>query len=460
MKKKLQIFVAAVAVAVLVFALVGCTESLKQDAIATEFSDKVESNGGMAVVYGDYLYFINGHAESSADNTFGQVVKGAIARIKYENGKPKGDAQIIVPKVVYGTDTKYGGLYIADNYIYYQTPSVKLDKDGKPKSTEAVLMRTKVDGTDTTEIAYFKDHSIVFRVCGDKLAYIKDNELHSIDLNDKKFKDTTVDTSLASGYLLDDQRIYYVKNNDGDSKNQTVKVYPLAGGEVKDIMNATLSNVTDKTFAYTLLNVIDEGSAVRLFYTKTDNGINTPDVGIYSYNFDKTKLEYDMANEVRYTRNTSSTTNLAYTAFYKAGKYYLGLASDKLDAFNADGSRVPDAENIQSMKVGSTITVFDVEETEDAVYVWYISSNVLYKIRIMAKNNGEYTFVEDNTAKVFSGSYNTSYVTLEKIGSVIYYLNSSISDNAYYYEIEEGKEDTAKGKILGEITTDDLIAAF
>ncbi len=460
MKKKLSIIVAAVAVAVLVFALVGCTESLKQDAIATDFSEKVESNGGMAVVYGDYLYFINGYAGSSADNVFGETVKGAIARVEYKNGKPSGEAQIVVPKNVYGTDTKYGGIYIVDDYIYYQTPSVKLDKNGNPKTTEAVLMRTKVDGTDTKEVAYFTDHSIVFRVTGDKLTYIRSNEIHSIDLNDKKFADTTVDTGISSGYLIDDAYVYYVKTNEEDSSDQTVKVYPLAGGEVKDIMNATLAGETGVKYTYSLINVVDLGGSVKLFYSKTDNGVNTPAVGIYSCDFAKTTFAFDKTKEVRFTKNTASTANLAYTAFYKAGNYYLGLSSSKLDAFNADGTRVPGTDNIQSMDVGGSITVFDVEETSDAVYLWYVKSNALYKIRILKKEGEAYTFVEDNTVKVFSASYNSTYVSFEKIGSVIYYLNSSISDNAYYYEIEDGKEDTAKGKILGQITQTDVIAAF
>ena len=112
MKKKLTILFAALLVVVTAAVVIGgCTENLKQDAIATEFSDVVASNGGMAVVYGNYLYFVNGYAGETASNTFGEVVKGAVCRVALTNGVPSGEAQVIVPKNVYGTDKTYGGIY-------------------------------------------------------------------------------------------------------------------------------------------------------------------------------------------------------------------------------------------------------------------------------------------------------------------------------------------------------------
>ena len=121
MKKKLTILFAALLVVVTAAAVfAGCTENLKQDAISTEFSDVVASNGGMAVVYGNYLYFVNGYAGETAANTFGEVVKGAVCRVSLQNGVPSGEAQVIVPKNVYGTDKTYGGIYIVDDYIRHR----------------------------------------------------------------------------------------------------------------------------------------------------------------------------------------------------------------------------------------------------------------------------------------------------------------------------------------------------
>lgn len=450
-------------VAALVCALFGCNESFKQDAIATDFSDAVGSNGGMAVTYGNYLYFINGYAGSTVDNTFGSVVKGAVARVGLKDGKPDGNPQIIVPKNVYASDKNYGGIYIVNDYIYYATPNTDLNGSGNQKNTEGVIMRTKVDGTDTKTIVKFSDHAAVFRVAGSNLVYVHSNAIHSINLNDKKFADTTVEESILSGYLFEEDYLYYCVADKDNSSNQIMKVYPMAGGEPKVILSDELLKSDEEketTYTFSLLSAINEGNNVRLFYSKTDSEQNTPEVGVYSTVFNKENFEFKKENEARFTYNTTSTTNLSYTKFYKAGDFYLGLDSSKLDAFNADGSRVKGSESIESLNVGSAVTVFEVETTDSAVYIWYINSSVLYRIKLLEKKDSAWEFVESNAEKIFSGSYDSSYVTLEKIGDVIYYFNTGISNNAFYFDVSADNEDTAKGKILGVITAADIISAF
>lgn len=459
MKKSLIVITFILAVVLVAAALVGCTESYKQSAVPTE-KGAVSDNGGMAVVYGKYLYFINGYAGESADNTFGSVVKGAIARVELENDKPKGNAQVIVSKNVYGTDTTYGGLYIADDYIYFASTNTDLDSTGSAKTASGVLMRAKVDGSSVERIATFDDHSFVFTVVGKKLTYIRNNNVYVIDLTASKLSATTVETGILTGYLLTEDYLYYTQYNDGHSDNYVIKAYPLAGGKAKVILsNADLNADTEYTFS--LLSAIDEGNnKVKLFYTKTDSGLNTPEVGVYAYEYVKGTFAFNKANEVRFTHNATSATNLAYTKFYKAGTYYLGLASTKLDIFNADGTRATGDEGLESLNIGSTVSVFEVEETENAVYLWYIDSSVLKRIQILSVNNGVYAIVEKSAKKMFTGSYNTTYVSIDRIGDVLYYLNSSISDNAYYYVLDDAAESTDAGKILGIITETDRIAAF
>lgn len=462
MKKKLLIVVAVVTVlATCVGVLAGCTESLKQKAIPTEFSETVGSNGGMAVVYGKYLYFINGYAGESADNTFGSVVKGSIARVELKDGVPDGEATIIVPKNVYGTDTTYGGIYISNDYIYYATTSTDLDGDGNAKTSNGVIMRTKVDGTDTKAVAEFDSHSTVFKVAGDKLVYIRNNGIYSIDLNSKKFDVTTIESSILTGYVMDDNYIYYNVYVDSDTSNYAMKVYPLAGGEAKTVLSAEIFGKTDVKYTFGIVSVIDEGDSVKVFYSKKDDAQGNPEEGFYATSFDKDTFTYNADNEKRFTQNSSSTTNLAYTKFYKAGDYYLGYASTKLDAFNADGTRVKGTDTIRSLNVGSSITVFDVEETADSVVLWYLDSNsVLRKITVLEKEGEGWKFVDGNETKIFSGKFSKSYTNMEKVGNVLYYMNSNVSNNAYYYVIDADKPAEGKEKILGIITQTDIIAAF
>jgi len=91
MKKKLsKIIIMLFATVLLVAMLVACNENTKQDAVTTDIPDgaKVENNGGVAVKYGNYLYFINGLAGETANNEFGKVVKGAVMRVDLKDGKP------------------------------------------------------------------------------------------------------------------------------------------------------------------------------------------------------------------------------------------------------------------------------------------------------------------------------------------------------------------------------------
>ena len=136
MKKKLLILIACVVLVATVLSLVACSENTKQDPIPTDLNGaKVSDNGGMAVKYGNYVYFINGYAGETALNTYGDVVRGAICRTTLDkNGEPDyKSVKTIVSKNAFGEDKTYGGIYIVNDYIYYNTTSI--DKNSKREYT-------------------------------------------------------------------------------------------------------------------------------------------------------------------------------------------------------------------------------------------------------------------------------------------------------------------------------------
>ena len=119
-----------------------------------DYSGDVSSNGGFAVVKGDYVYFINGVSDNEADNTFGSVVTGGIVRVKTADlGKADAEAELVVPKAVY---TEYygdgSGLFISGDYVYYPTPCDKKNSKGEVKNDMTEFRRTKLDGTDSSVI--------------------------------------------------------------------------------------------------------------------------------------------------------------------------------------------------------------------------------------------------------------------------------------------------------------------
>ncbi|HKL73646.1 MAG TPA: hypothetical protein VJ903_02005 [Clostridia bacterium] len=477
MKKKLLFTIVCVLLlTTLCTILAGCTqENYKQKAIATNFSEDIYSNGGMAVAYGDYLYFINGYAGADVDNTFGKVVKGAILRVDLVSGKPSGTPITIVPKNVYGTDKEYGGLYIVNDYIYYSTPNSEKDSTGKQKVAEMKIMRTKLDGSLTEEILAFEDFSVVYQVEGDRLVYVREDYLYTVDLTAKKFEGVKVEEEkILTNYKIVPGYIIYCMYVDGNTADYTMKAYKVSGGEPIVLMSSDMlrANVDAKTtYTLSLINVESDESTFTVYYTKTDSELNTPEVGICSYTFNKENITFEKSKEVRYTNNTATTTNFAFTYLVKAGNYVLANADKTITIFNADGTFFKtvnkESENELAPTIitfTETVTIKNVIQKEDGIYLRYEMASALYELKLFNTNaQGEYVYGEYNAIKIFSGAFDASYVTYEEINGVIYYFNSGISNNIYCYEIPADittKTDTAKGNLLGVITDDDFVAAF
>ena len=233
-KKFVILLVALLMCATVVFA--ACSN---ENFTAVSVPDKAtpESNGGIAVVYGEWLYYVNGYtADVTADNTYsddvldapriGSVVRIRIAEIETilainddkdltssqrsekiakairgdsevcEELKIKG-AQTVIPKIYYSgntTTTQFTGIYIFNDRIYVTTPSDELTANGDPKTSELTLMSFNLGGGDRKEHYTFTNNAaqIWFKQVGDKLyaTYLMDSVLHTLDV--ASGKDTVV----------------------------------------------------------------------------------------------------------------------------------------------------------------------------------------------------------------------------------------------------------------------------
>ena len=218
MKKKLwKITLIACLAAALTLAAAGCAAypNTKNNPKLTMPKEgyAVLSNGGSAVQYGDYVYFINGTDPNFTDekgtlNRWGEVIKGGICRVKLENGKDveltdengvkykvyqtvyepnkyfgkepveienfKADekkitvldkapvvgqsfAQMVVPKVITFSNDAQAGIFIYDNWIYYSSPANRKDKSGTVQYSYSDFFRTRLDGTGTQPLYTSKD---------------------------------------------------------------------------------------------------------------------------------------------------------------------------------------------------------------------------------------------------------------------------------------------------------------
>ncbi|MBE5735400.1 MAG: hypothetical protein E7361_03035 [Clostridiales bacterium] len=124
-------------------------------------------NGGMAVVKGEYLYYVNGYQDykeftkAGEDNKFGTITRSGIYRTKLVNGKVQRDengflveTECVVPQSV---GYEFGGFYIVGNYIYYLTPHMQNGYNAEGvkelKNKRADVCRINIDGTGQKKLA-------------------------------------------------------------------------------------------------------------------------------------------------------------------------------------------------------------------------------------------------------------------------------------------------------------------
>ncbi len=219
-----------------------------------DYGGTVSSNGGFAVQKGEYVYFINGLEDSTAENTFGSVVKGALVRAKLADIKNFGTmpaSEVVVPKLFY-TDYKDEGtgFYIYGDYVYYVTPSAAKDKTGTVLNTVAEFTRTKLDGTGTKVMASCEGLSTPYRfVEKDGKVYVtvytsmndengnSANYLVTYDENGKQVnKSAAVNAYIFSSDATAEYAFYEKKahNEERDEDESFSEVYRYSMVEAKD----------------------------------------------------------------------------------------------------------------------------------------------------------------------------------------------------------------------------------
>ncbi|MDE6355626.1 MAG: hypothetical protein K2L67_00035 [Clostridia bacterium] len=251
----------------------GCAKTVKLDGIdfTPEFEKiQAESNGGFAVKKDKHVYFINGVQSNTADNTYGTPEKGAIYRISESNLSEHNYAAVdcVVPNVAYNFDYNTG-LFIYGNYIYFATPSVNKDSEGKVYSDVLELKRAKLDGTEVSG-AYIQlpkrdsDKKYQYRFVQENVGdpvyvlYVStDEKLEGTETATKNLRslnlETGVDTVLASNVdnvIFDEKdksnpRVFYtmnVKNYSAGSNYSYNQVYTVTASATEDKFKDKLSS--------------------------------------------------------------------------------------------------------------------------------------------------------------------------------------------------------------------------
>lgn len=322
--------------------LTACDDSYTSKPLSGDTSGEVSSNGGFLVEKGEYVYFINGAEDYTADNTYGDVLKGSIQRISKTDlaAGNYADTQTVVPLVVYSGNSD-AGIYIYGDYIYYSTPATTKNSEGVVQNQLLEFKRSKLDGSETMKDCFYQaaSNSVAYRyVEVDDTVYLlyalseslygsSATNIHSV--NTSTGKNTLLAYNVSDyefdSVALDNAYVYYTMgvtvnlgtdNAVSESYNQIYRVradatvspreYDFSNVEGYDSKDNPLY-VNYGEFVYDGIGIFENGAA-------DDNRICQFN---YNYNSEKT---YTITNtQYSYTLNSLKDGVLNYIRSYSVG---------------------------------------------------------------------------------------------------------------------------------------------
>lgn len=441
MKKKLLI---ALMLIICLLSLFACGESFDFKALqgGPNLTDEVIGNGGVAVQKGDYIYMINGMANIIDDNDFGDAIRGAIYRLKVDNGKIT-ESLIMAPKAFYHRDQGMG-LFINGDKLYYTSPSNQKDKDGHRLISHYDVFSVNLNGTGTVRIGTFTDmtksrfavlNSVVCIVFerSEKIYMLKENGQVSECLQDYQ-----------QVVIGDDNCIYYTKEVKKEGQIEGIenfnKVYkmPFLGEEEEVELNG--KNLAEDEY-YVQLQKFENGV---LYYSKNKKAGANPLNLFYAYRNGK---------EILLT--ASEVSNPYFLGF--DGNKYLGtlfLKDSNLILIKASENE-DEAENDKPYYITS-INGMPTYLFTDGNELYFLLNQKLYKVEIFDGLNNP---VKESVkiVQLLDKDVNIERFYPIKLGNYIYYIGSG--DKAYYldylFRIDLKEPKNQEPERLGELSQED-----
>lgn len=447
--RKSFIFILALVLALLAFT--GCGDNFNYGPIAfdqTSASAPVQNNGGPATVQGNYLYFINGVGSTTADNKFGEVTRGALMRYTLNSdGSIVDDSLVtVVPKVIYSTYGYYGyGIF--GEWIYYVTPSVKIDKQGNRLTDIIEFYRVKHDGTGTTKLFEITGANTPYVFTEKAIVYYLEGTIYSVNVTGTEFTPTAL-VEEATGYMFPNiqdydpadttlsasEYIYYTvaDEDDHESANHLYAISPDGSTKV-NLINPDTYTEDDNDYRnrVTITPVKVEGNV--LYYNKTYNESNSAIssglyAGLYGYDLGGApSAEITPANEFK-------VGVTSYSAVYRVtNNVVLASNGSEMKLLNFGG-----ADKINEVTAfSSDIFVLEIRNVVS-------SETALSFTALFQRDSGENLFTYDFSFTLTDGIYeldneNVSQAqTLTDVTASVNYLQADIVGDYMYYENEYG----------------------
>ena len=414
---------------------------------------KVKSAGGFVAETENYIYYINGVADSTADNTFGVPVKGALmAADKTDLTK----TEVVVPKLFAAADYK-SGLFIDGDYVYYGSPNTEKAGSGEVANTELKFMKTKLDGTDTTEFFTVNSLSAEYRIVkGGETVYVvyydaDETALVSFDTaTSTKTIIAKTDVKTDGNYSLESYK--FLDGADGGVVVvYTVSVYSEKYYEEKASQNGYSRATEDynEIYAYKAGDKADEttgfygkkvlGDKVNtyaislvkndlVFYTATPVGGTAKTYGIKATDLYDAKVADEIKN-TSYVVETNVIVSLDEVYTFADGKIYkVSLIGD---------------DKLTKQVVASSGNVTTLLFVLDGEMYFINSTNQIIKLKLGDADAKE--------IRVSNDTVSTAWYPAEVVDGKLFYLDSSAVGASYVHYVKLDAE------LDGDDTDDDGI---
>ena len=433
--KKITVLLLAVVMAFgLVFA--GCNNSKTNYSNNLSGLDgEVSSNGGFAVVKGEYVYFINGIAANTDDNTFGKPVTGALVRIKKSDLAAAADGntettvktEMVIPSLFVAGDMT-SGFYIFGSNVYFASPYTEKNKEGKVQNEKLSFVRASLDGKERTVIDTVDDNTTAYR-------YVENNGkvylMIKTTVKDERSTSSTATRAAIVAYnaengekVFTSEKVSEYDFGNGNDVYYTVTAYDedlkqeekyndlyryVAGSEKAELVLSGKGKIKNGTetdddnnggtgltgVTYSLLKNADETVYLKVTYVDTSV---TSVVKYYALDKKDITANDSEANKAKFADLSNATANaskiFSSSSYYASKNCIIYLDSTYgLVAYNVD------------FQNGSTFNGDKIEN--NCAWLFYDKDLVGYTVKFW--NNG-YVYLTDS---------NNYYYRVQIIGSVI-----------------------------------------
>ena len=470
------------------FSFVGCKKKISPTTTNTDnikFSGGVTTNGGMTVVNGDYLYFING-TKTNDGKSQDKNTKSAICRVKYDmaTGKTSGDMEVVVDELVGFSD---GSIHIFGDFLYYATPCAGENSKGevlynKTEFKRYDLVNNKSYSLYTTELNV--ESEIVkygYYVVNDTLNLIvyeaTNTTIKSFKI-DKKVTENYTISGVASCLLSENYGavstsakidanvfVYYTKGpSTTDAIQSGVKVYktsPVTDNSIKisEGLDIALLTIRAGKLVYSCNSFIYADSITASNQTlkvSNENCIShaTLDNAIYLENY---SLQDDPNNEGK-KQLVVSEGSISVLALSKATE-----SAFYFNVFEWTSSSNGPEDNMEEIAMMSTAKDFafigittieeivteDDEETTDVneetkrkvLYALFMETSLVYKVEIAEYTETEGKLnVSGHSEKIqlstSKPAANDGLLVPEIIGDYLFILSEDSDKNKYLYKVD------------------------